>query len=183
MRAWRRFLPISSSHCLSELSQSEALPNIPHHARQLARAIGHACKEAHQRITHVFRPVSNIILINRCRTQWLVMALGERVDRASECLLSESKRTAANCCSLISTDENPPKGTVVTQSKQTAYTKYWPPLALSVEPVMRPASSLARNTTQRATSSGSPSRPIGICGRMFFSSTSFGTACTISVLM
>ncbi len=32
----------------------------------------------------------------------------------------------------------------------------WPPLAESVEPVMNPASSEARKTTQRATSSGSP---------------------------
>ena len=61
--------------------------------------------------------------------------------------------------------------------------KYWPPFAVSVEPVIRPASSEARNTTQRAISSGSPSRPIGMVGRMLFSSTSFGTACTISVLM
>ncbi len=45
------------------------------------------------------------------------------------------------------------------------------------------ASSEARNSTQRAISSGSPSRPIGISGRIDFSSTSFGTACTISVLM
>ena len=63
------------------------------------------------------------------------------------------------------------------------YAKYCPPLAEIVEPVIRPASSEARNTTQRAISSGSPRRPIGISGRMFFSSTSFGTACTISVLM
>ncbi len=68
-------------------------------------------------------------------------------------------------------------------SKAFDYAKYCPPLAESVEPVIRPASSEARNTTQRAISSGSPRRPIGICGRMFFSSTSFGTACTISVLM
>ena len=61
--------------------------------------------------------------------------------------------------------------------------KYCPPFADSVEPVISPASSEARNTTQRAISSGSPRRPIGISGRMFFSSTSFGTACTISVLM
>src|SRR5262249_60087280 len=59
----------------------------------------------------------------------------------------------------------------------------WPPLADRVEPVISPASSEARNTTQRAISSGSPSRPIGISGRMFFSRTSLGTACTISVLM
>ena len=58
-----------------------------------------------------------------------------------------------------------------------------PPFAESVEPVMKPESSEARNTTQRAISSGSPSRPVGICGRMFFSSTSFGTAITISVAM
>jgi hypothetical protein len=48
---------------------------------------------------------------------------------------------------------------------------------------MRPLSSEARNTTQRATSSGSPRRPIGISGRIDFYSTSLGTACTISVLM
>src|SRR5665647_3196168 len=63
------------------------------------------------------------------------------------------------------------------------YARYCPPLAVSVEPVIRPASSEARNTTQRAISSGSPRRLIGISGRMLFSSTSFGTACTISVLM
>ena len=61
--------------------------------------------------------------------------------------------------------------------------KYCPPFAVKVEPVISPASSDARNTTQRAISSGSPSRPIGISGRMLFSSTSLGTACTISVLM
>src|SRR6185437_2623564 len=63
------------------------------------------------------------------------------------------------------------------------YAKYCPPLAVSVEPVISPASSEARNTTQRAISSGSPRRPIGISGRIDFSKTSFGTACTISVLM
>jgi len=34
------------------------------------------------------------------------------------------------------------------------YAKYCPPLAVSVEPVIRPASSETRNTTQRAISSG-----------------------------
>jgi uncharacterized protein len=63
------------------------------------------------------------------------------------------------------------------------HTMICPPLADKVEPVMRPASSAARNSTQRATSSGSPSRPIGISGRIDFSRTSFGTACTISVLI
>ena len=58
--------------------------------------------------------------------------------------------------------------------------RHWP---RCVEPVISPASSAARNTTQRAISSGSPRRPIGISGRIDFSSTSFGTACTISVLM
>ena len=58
---------------------------------------------------------------------------------------------------------------------------YWPPLALSVEPVMNPASSATRKTTHRAISSGSPSRRTGMSGRIDFSSTSFGTAFTISV--
>src|SRR5262249_2112730 len=38
-----------------------------------------------------------------------------------------------------------------------------------------------RKTTQRAVASGSPSRPSGMCGRRLFSSTSWGTALTISV--
>ncbi len=59
--------------------------------------------------------------------------------------------------------------------------RYCPPFAESVEPVMKPASSEARKTTQRAISSGSPSRPTGISGRMRFSRTSCGTARTISV--
>ncbi len=63
------------------------------------------------------------------------------------------------------------------------HTMYCPPLMLSVEPVMAPASSAARKTTARAISSGSPSRPVGISGRIDFYSTSFGTACTISVLI
>jgi hypothetical protein len=41
-------------------------------------------------------------------------------------------------------------------------------LAVIVDPVMKPASSEARNTTARAISSGSPRRLAGICGRMFF---------------
>jgi hypothetical protein len=49
---------------------------------------------------------------------------------------------------------------------RSAHAMYWPPLAESVEPVMKPASSPARNTTQRATSSGSPRRPAGISGRI-----------------
>ena len=60
---------------------------------------------------------------------------------------------------------------------------YCPPLAVSVEPAMKPASSEARNSTQRAISSGSPRRRTGICGRIAFSNTSFGTAITISVAM
>ena len=56
-----------------------------------------------------------------------------------------------------------------------------PPLAESVDPVMKPASSAARNTTQRAISSGWPRRRTGICGKIDFSSTSLGTAITISV--
>jgi hypothetical protein len=61
--------------------------------------------------------------------------------------------------------------------------KYCPPLAVIVEPVIRPASSEARNTTQRAISSGSPSRPIGICGRIRSLSTFSSMALTISVAM
>ena len=60
-------------------------------------------------------------------------------------------------------------------------TKNWPPLAEIVEPVMKPASSEARNTTQRAISSGSPRRPTGICGMMRSFSTFSGMARTISV--
>ena len=63
----------------------------------------------------------------------------------------------------------------------TGQAMYWPPLADRVEPVMKPASSLARKATQRAISSGSPRRPTGICGRIFAFSTSSGTALTISV--
>ena len=59
--------------------------------------------------------------------------------------------------------------------------KYWPPLAVMVEPVMKPASSDARKTTQRAISSGSPRRPIGICGMMRSLSTFSSIALTISV--
>ena len=67
--------------------------------------------------------------------------------------------------------------------KAERQTMYWPPFAVSVEPVMKLASSEARKRTQRATSSGSPRRPSGTSGRMFFSSTSFGTALTMSVAM
>ena len=63
------------------------------------------------------------------------------------------------------------------------HTMYCPPFTVRVDPVMKPASSVARKTTLRAISSGSPRRLTGISGRMLFSSTSFGTACTISVLM
>ncbi len=57
------------------------------------------------------------------------------------------------------------------------------PLALIVEPEMNPASSEARNTTQRAISSGSPRRPTGICGMMRSFSTFSSMARTISVPM
>ncbi len=46
---------------------------------------------------------------------------------------------------------------------------------------MKPASSEARNTTQRAISSGVPSRPTGICGMMRSFSTFSSIAFTISV--
>jgi hypothetical protein len=52
--------------------------------------------------------------------------------------------------------------------REEMHEKNCPPFALiggaagAVEPVMKPASSEARNTTQRAISSGSPRRPTGI---------------------
>ena len=58
---------------------------------------------------------------------------------------------------------------------------YWPPLASRQAPVMNPASSAARKATQRAISSAVPSRPTGISGSTFVSSTSLGMAETISV--
>ncbi|SEP34340.1 hypothetical protein SAMN04487843_1122 [Methylobacterium sp. ap11] len=61
--------------------------------------------------------------------------------------------------------------------------KYWPPLMVSVEPVMKPACSPARNSTARAISSASPRRPTGMCGRILAFSTSSGIAFTISVPM
>jgi hypothetical protein len=64
MRTRPIFLPISSPRCLCELPQSEAVPNIPRNARQLAGAIGHARGEARERITHVFLPEPEIILIH-----------------------------------------------------------------------------------------------------------------------
>ena len=56
-----------------------------------------------------------------------------------------------------------------------------PPFADIVEPVMKPASSDARNSTVRAISCGSPRRPTGIRGRMFLATTSGLIALTISV--
>jgi len=69
----------------------------------------------------------------------------------------------------------------VSAERTRDHTMYWPPLAVSVEPVMKLASSEARKRTQRATSSGSPRRPSGTSGKMLFSITSFGTALTMSV--
>ena len=66
-------------------------------------------------------------------------------------------------------------------SRIQRYVRYCPPLTVSVEPVMKPASSAARNTTARAISSGSPRRPTAMCGMICLSSTSCGTAFTISV--
>ena len=64
--------------------------------------------------------------------------------------------------------------------RNAAQTKNWPPFAEMVEPVMKPAPSDARNTTQRAISSASPRRPTGIWA-MINSRTFSGTAMTISV--
>ena len=56
----------------------------------------------------------------------------------------------------------------------------WPPLMLSVLPVMKPPSSAQRKVTPRAISLAWPSRPTGILATIF-SSTSGGTAATMSV--
>src|SRR4029079_5671511 len=48
----------------------------------------------------------------------------------------------------------------------------WPPLMVSVEPVIQAASSAARNTTQRAPPSASPSRPTGIWPTIAFITSS-----------
>lgn len=71
----------------------------------------------------------------------------------------------------------PPEG-----AGRAGQTKNCPPLAEMVEPVMNPAWSETRKTTQRAISSGSPSRPVGIWA-MIDSRTFSGTAITISVAM
>ena len=68
-------------------------------------------------------------------------------------------------------------------SRYTPHVMYWSPLAEMVEPVMKPASSEARNTAQRAISSGSPRRPTGICGTMRSDRTLGSIARTISVPM
>ncbi len=57
----------------------------------------------------------------------------------------------------------------------------WPPFTARFAPVMKPASSEHRNATSAATSSGLPSRPAGICGRIFESRMSCGIAVTIFV--
>ena len=61
------------------------------------------------------------------------------------------------------------------------YCMCWPPLIAILAPVTNAASSLARYATSPATSSGLPSRPMGICGMIFESRTSFGIAMTILV--
>ena len=55
-----------------------------------------------------------------------------------------------------------------------------PPLIDSVDPVMKPAFSLVRNSTPRAISSAWPRRPIGICATIF-SITLSGIVASISV--
>ena len=106
---------------------------------------------------------------------------------------SQARPRRATRHGRVSTPRPDPAGTVTRRdgnraspgrrARAAAHAMYWPPFAESVEPVMKPASSLARNTTQRATSSGSPRRPAGISGRIFDFSTSSGTARTISVPM
>lgn len=75
----------------------------------------------------------------------------------------------------------PTGGLFVHGGDRRGYEKNCAPFALMVEPEMKPASSAARNTTQRAISSGSPRRPTGICGMMRSFSTFSSMARTISV--
>ncbi len=58
---------------------------------------------------------------------------------------------------------------------------YMPPLTSNSAPVANAPASEHRNATSAAISSGSPRRPAGICGRIFVSSTSFGTDSSIAV--
>jgi PAS domain S-box-containing protein len=58
--------------------------------------------------------------------------------------------------------------------------RYWPPLSENVAPVMKSASSRARNAIMRAMSIGLPSRPTGIAARIDFM-TSSRTPATMSV--
>ena len=102
-------------------------------------------------------------------------------DRGQNIVLDPVRRDGGHRARVGSCGHCQPPEPLCPSERRLRQTTYCPPLAVSVEPVMKPASSAARKTTQRAISSGSPSRPTGICGRMFFSSTSFGTALTISV--
>ncbi len=75
-----------------------------------------------------------------------------------------------------------PRSGLAFRRRSCGQQKYCPPLAVMVDPVMKPASSEARKTTQRAISAASPSRPAGICA-MMDSRTFSGTAMTMSVAM
>ena len=63
------------------------------------------------------------------------------------------------------------------------HARYCQPFADSVDPVMNPAASDARNTTARAISSGRPRRPTGIAGRITSFITFSGMVPIISVAM
>jgi len=68
------------------------------------------------------------------------------------------------------------------ETGRRGYAKYCPPFTLRVAPVMKPASSLDRKATQRATSSGLPMRPTGMPPTIFCS-TSAGIWAVMAVSM
>ena len=100
---------------------------------------------------------------------------GNGLAEAHECGSARGRAGTSRPCMKTA-----PRGAVPCSIWQNSQTKYCPPLADRVEPVMKPASSEARKTTQRATSEASPRRPTGICA-MIASRTFSGTAMTMSV--
>jgi hypothetical protein len=120
-------------------------------------------------------PGPGIASLRRCKA-----GPGQKIAKTTPCKVEWTPARST----LAALRPGQKKGPNLISSRSSPHqTIYCPPLIVSVEPVMAPAWSAARNTTARAISSGSPRRPTGINGRMLFSSTSFGTACTISVLI
>lgn len=104
--------------------------------------------------------------------------------RPSKCLAElTTDPGSGSACGWLRRKKTPADGGRPMRIAAARQAKYCPPFAVIVEPVMKPASSEARKTTQRAISSGSPSRPTGICGMIRSASTFSSIALTISVAM